>query len=40
MQKLMIPVQKLFVEEKRVDRIAQIALLLLSISYSVVVLMF
>ncbi len=38
MQKLMIPVQKLFVEEKRIDRIAQIALLILSISYSAIVL--
>ena len=39
MEKLMIPVQKVFVQEKRTERIAQIVLLILSISYSVIVLM-
>lgn len=34
MQKLITPIQRLFVPEKRMDRIAQIVLLILSISYS------
>lgn len=39
MEKLMTPVQKLFVQEKRTDRIAQLVLIILSISYSAIMLM-
>lgn len=37
MQKVLTPINKLFVPEKRTERIVQIALIILSFIYSVVV---
>jgi hypothetical protein len=37
MQRVLTPIHKLFVPEKRTDRLVQVALLILSFVYSVVI---